>query len=777
MSAIRPQTGSSLHDGSPLLRLLCALVLALAVAGSGVPSSRAAGPETGQPFPARLVLGISDPSSPHKPEISRRLSIGGVTIEVSPALTQGIPGGEVTAYVTGAAGTDTRAAGAALRAGTASVTRLAPRDDGRTALGLHHVTVVPVYWTAKPTSDAEIVSAVTGSMTKVAAYFDTATQSQIRFTTDRVFGWNKISLTAAEIESCDYEAMERKARAVAPSTPKDERHHFVVMLEPTPTCAWGGRGTVGPGELGDLVTWLNYQPYEGPTYAHEFGHNLGLWHTGYLQCWNDTRTANVTLSANCDQRTYNDPWDLMSAPLNWPGMLATINRQRIGVLPVTDNPLIMDSQRVTLKPVAAGSGVRGFQLQAGNVQYFVEYRTPVGLDDWIDDSTYVDPKGVTRTDPGGGVTVRRQDDFFGQFGEIDLLDFHPDANPLSYQWHPGLEAGESYTIADHGITLSVVSTSSTAAVVDVTITQDDGVVRWDGRDRYAASAAISARTFPANTWLAYVASGEVFSDALSGAPVAGRDGAPLLLTRRDSLPATIAAELQRLKPSTIVVLGGPATVSESVVDELRAYASETVERRSGADRYAASAAISRAAFLSTVDAAFVASGEIFSDALSGAPVAARAPGPMLLTRPDGIPAPIAAELRRLKPKRIVIVGGPASVSEQVRAQLAEYTAGTVSRWFGSDRYAASAAISQHGYPRPPVETAYVASGSIFTDALSGAPVAGMTAGPLLLVRTDSIPDPIAAELSRLRPTKIVVLGGPASVSPGVEADLATFVRP
>lgn len=53
----------------------------------------------------------------------------------------------------------------------------------------------------------------------------------------------------------------------------------------------------------------------------------------------------------------------------------------------------------------------------------------------------------------------------------------------------------------------------------------------------------------------------------------------------------------------------------------------------------------------------------------------------------------------------------------------------------------------------------------------------MTSGPMLLVRTASIPDPIAAELTRLQPQRIVVLGGPASVTPSVEAALAAYVHP
>ena len=85
-------------------------------------------------------------------------------------------------------------------------------------------------------------------------------------------------------------------------------------------------------------------------------------------------------------------------------------------------------------------------------------------------------------------------------------------------------------------------------------------------------------------------------------------------------------------------------------------------------------------------------------------------------------------------------------------------------------------ISQNSFS-PSVPVAYVASGRVFADALSGAPVAGMTKGPMLLVDTNAIPASIAAELVRLQPKRIVVLGGTATVAESVETALAGYIVP
>ena len=174
----------------------------------------------------------------------------------------------------------------------------------------------------------------------------------------------------------------------------------------------------------------------------------------------------------------------------------------------------------------------------------------------------------------------------------------------------------------------------------------------------------------------------------------------------------------------------------------------TFTRLAGADRYATAAALSRARFGSGASTVFIATGASFPDALAGSPAAAMADGPILLTARDGLPTATANELARLRPSRIVILGGPGVVTDRVAAQLQAH-AGTVERWWGATRFETAAAISRATFS-PGVPVAYLATGSTFPDALSGGAIAGRNHSPILLVGRDSLPTATADELARLR---------------------------
>jgi hypothetical protein len=99
----------------------------------------------------------------------------------------------------------------------------------------------------------------------------------------------------------------------------------------------------------------------------------------------------------------------------------------------------------------------------------------------------------------------------------------------------------------------------------------------------------------------------------------------------------------------------------------------------------------------TTPVVFVATGEEFPDGFGAAPPAALNRGPVLLVRQNSIPAATADELTRLKPDRIIVVGGPVAISNSVEAQLAAY-APDVDRIGGSDRYGTAAEISKEFFP-------------------------------------------------------------------------------
>ncbi len=319
------------------------------------------------------------------------------------------------------------------------------------------------------------------------------------------------------------------------------------------------------------------------------------------------------------------------------------------------------------------------------------------------------------------------------------------------------------------------------AIVLLDVVKAGSVTRLAGSDRYATAAAISKASFSPGVPVVYIASGLGFADALSGAPVAGIKDAPILLVSTTAIPSTIATELTRLKPATIVILGGTGAVSSSVQTALRAYTvsktSGSVTRLAGSDRYATAAAISKASFSPGVPVVYIASGLGFADALSGAPVAGIKDAPILLVSTTAIPSTIATELTRLKPATIVILGGTGAVSSSVQTALRAYTvsktSGSVTRLAGSDRYATAAAISKASFS-PGVPVVYIASGLGFADALSGAPVAGIKDAPILLVSTTAIPSTIATELTRLKPATIVILGGTGAVSSSVQTALGKY---
>jgi len=222
----------------------------------------------------------------------------------------------------------------------------------------------------------------------------------------------------------------------------------------------------------------------------------------------------------------------------------------------------------------------------------------------------------------------------------------------------------------------------------------------------------------------------------------------------------------------IIVLGGTAAVSSSVMSELAACTTGPVVRISGANRYATAAAVSASLLQPGVDVAYVATGENFPDALAGSAAAgAGKGGPVLLVREDSVPQETAAELQRLHPKKIVVLGGTAAVSAGVESALRKY--GEVVRVAGSNRYSTGALVSSYAFPTG-ATTAFVATGANFPDALAGGPPAVGLQGPVLLVNHDEVPASVSTEMKRLHLSTIKVLGGSAAVSTAVEQELREY---
>lgn len=307
-----------------------------------------------------------------------------------------------------------------------------------------------------------------------------------------------------------------------------------------------------------------------------------------------------------------------------------------------------------------------------------------------------------------------------------------------------------------------------------TDTEGPAVERIWGSDRYGTAAAVSADWSP-GVDLVYLASGLDYPDAMPAGALGGTHDAPVLLTRPNGIPSVTRAELTRLQPDRIVVMGGSSAIGDSVLADLADYAQadtpDEVSRIAGPDRYA-TASQAALTFPTGVQVAYIAKGSDFPDALAAAARGGQLDSPVLLTKTDHLPSATRAALEHLDADQIVVLGGSGAVDDTVLTALGAYTDGSVTRAAGENRYGTAAAISQDHAPG--VAAVFVATGEVYADSMTGAPLTASVLGPIVLTQQDHLPAETIAELERLDPQRIIVLGGTQAVSTQVEIDLAAY---
>lgn len=152
-----------------------------------------------------------------------------------------------------------------------------------------------------------------------------------------------------------------------------------------------------------------------------------------------------------------------------------------------------------------------------------------------------------------------------------------------------------------------------------------------GADSFAASVLASKAMFPAGADTVILAPGAYPVFASVAAPLAGDRGAALLYTHRTGIPSSIMTELHRLAPSSIIVVGGPAYMSDTVIGMARTVTPQ-VTRLGGANLYETAR-------------------QVFAQQAGAADTVYLAGG---LTNYD---APLAAVMARANGKRVLVVNG------------------------------------------------------------------------------------------------------------------------
>ena len=196
---------------------------------------------------------------------------------------------------------------------------------------------------------------------------------------------------------------------------------------------------------------------------------------------------------------------------------------------------------------------------------------------------------------------------------------------------------------------------------------DKNVERIAGTDRYGTSEMVAKRvvgiTGKKNTGV--VASGQVFPDALSVGTFASREGYPILLVKKDSVPSQIQNAIKDLDINKTYIAGGTNTISKSTEAKLPG----VLERMAGNTRYETSVAIAKSKFGASKEA-YIASGEEFADALVISPISGKFNRPTLLvSRNKNTNSPVKTYIRNAGFTSITAIGGERFVPYSVLEDL------------------------------------------------------------------------------------------------------------
>lgn len=636
-----------------------------------------------------------------------------------------------------------------------------------------------------------------------------------------IIGWgappSPKTATVNEAIACDYASAWREALKVVgkPVTAYQNTGRHLAVYAPVDCMGQAGAsgyGVIGQGgpHFGGMI-WLAGN--NGPITAHELGHNLSLLHADAVTCADGVSDVPRNQAdwgkgnLRCTNREYQDQYDVMGFAYtlgpdwgtcgqfglcSWgPGPLPALSiahRDRLGIGEEQIRRVSADqgaSQTLTIDGMGTAGPTKGLVITdpVSGERLYVEFRDGGGSEAG---TVYQSGYGYW-TAPGVKISREKSRAGSAYAGTVALSRSYLDASMYYFL------KGDTFTSrtragSNPAITVTVADLSwgvDAKATLQVSFGASSNAVteRLGGADRYATSVAISQDTFP-NTagGTVFVATGGAFPDALAAAPAATAMDAPLLLVPSGgTLPSVVSAELARLKPKLVVVVGGSGAVSDGMVRQVSAAtrSAPRVARLDGANRYETAAKVVNEVFprdptddIFNWQYVFIVTGRDYPDALSASAAAGSVGAPVLLTNgtAQALEPQAKAILARMKPETVYIVGGTGAVSAPIEAEVRAMGYG-VERLSGPDRYATSSAVAARVFAMdqtyPAVASHYWATGTNFPDALSGAAAAGRAPGPLYVIPPNCVPSAVLSQLEAKDTQVVKLLGGPGALTADV----------
>jgi len=324
--------------------------------------------------------------------------------------------------------------------------------------------------------------------------------------------------------------------------------------------------------------------------------------------------------------------------------------------------------------------------------------------------------------------------------------------------------------------VSPPSSRVTPTLVELTVPSGRVAIRLTGLTR-AAEAAVTVIEPPTTRGITLLPTAFDIDVATTGGldsaelcvPVdadeladAGVDAGRLSLFHFDPYPIDITTRTSSREVCGVTKSFSPFAVGVPATDRL-----------AGTNRYDTAAKLVAKAFPGTASLVLVATGANFPDALAASAAAANADTPLLLVSPNSIPAATRTQLVRLRPQRIVIVGGSTAINAAVETELGRLAA--VERIAGANRYETAARLAIRFFTPAQTSGAYLVNGGNFPDALAAGAASSYTGRPVLLTQTRTLPAATSNVFDTLGIDTVTIVGGDNAVTPGVADAVDTKV--
>jgi Gametolysin peptidase M11/NPCBM-associated, NEW3 domain of alpha-galactosidase len=306
--------------------------------------------------------------------------------------------------------------------------------------------------TRQPWTISQVQSAAFGSTG--ASGFILENSYQQTWLTGDVYGWYTLpdSSTTCNPTQMAVDA-DNAAAAAGVNLASYKRKVYVFPYDSA--CGWSGMALIGGSPS---QAWMNGS-IDPNLFAHELGHNLGLYHSHGLFC------GSSVVGANCTVTEYGNVTDTMGFGV---GDYNAFQKERLGWInygaspPVTavnvSGSYVIDPYETTGTSSEALKILKSADPTTGlRTWYYLEYRQPLGWDQVL--LNYA----AGNNDFTTGVLVSTGTE--STPNSSDLLDMTPNSWGFA-----ALAPGQTFTDPDAGVTIITESTSSTGASVQVTLT-------------------------------------------------------------------------------------------------------------------------------------------------------------------------------------------------------------------------------------------------------------------------------------------------------------------